>query len=281
MQHNEDVKENKKLTIITINYNNRDGLRKTIESVVAQTTHDFEYIIIDGGSTDGSVDIIKEYADHIDYWISEPDKGVYNAMNKGVAVATGEYCQFLNSGDWLYDKDVTNYFLNLNEYTDIILGNTAHIRGNDIAIGRSVTGDISFFDFYKGGINHQSSYIRTLLCRRFPYDENYKICSDWKFFIEALIIHNCSFSTIDKVITYFDMNGISNTNGKLNAQERTAIIDSLDIPQRILLDYNIFDRETYKLAKLLHPYFGFRKFICRQIERLVPVYSKLVHYKHQ
>ena len=88
-----------KLSVITINFNNRDGLRKTIESVVNQTYNDFEYIIIDGGSTDGSVDVIKEYADRIDYWVSEPDKGIYNAMNKGIDVAKGEYCIFMNSGD--------------------------------------------------------------------------------------------------------------------------------------------------------------------------------------
>ena len=80
-----------KLSVITINYNNRDGLKKTIESVVNQTYKDFEYIIIDGGSTDGSVEVLKEYSDKIDYWVSEPDKGIYNAMNKGIDIAKGEY----------------------------------------------------------------------------------------------------------------------------------------------------------------------------------------------
>ena len=97
-----------KLSVITINFNNRDGLRKTIESVVKQTYKDFEYIIIDGGSTDGSVDVIKEYADKIDYWVSEPDKGIYNAMNKGIDVAKGEYCIFMNSGDVFFSNDVYN-----------------------------------------------------------------------------------------------------------------------------------------------------------------------------
>ena len=88
-----------RLSIITINYNNREGLRKTIESVVNQTYRNFEYIIIDGGSTDGSVEVVKEYADRISYWVSEPDNGIYNAMNKGVLAANGKYIQFLNSGD--------------------------------------------------------------------------------------------------------------------------------------------------------------------------------------
>ena len=87
-----------KLSVITINYNNRDGLHKTIASVVNQSWREFEYIVIDGGSTDGSVDVIKSFADRIDYWVSEPDKGIYNAMNKGIDVAQGEYCIFINSG---------------------------------------------------------------------------------------------------------------------------------------------------------------------------------------
>ena len=119
-----------KLSIITINRNNAAGLRKTIESVVSQTYTDFEYIIIDGASTDGSVEVIKEYAEATLpcgeglgerlYWVSEPDKGIYNAMNKGILKAQGEYLLFLNSGDWLVDKDVIKSFIDLNIINDIV-----------------------------------------------------------------------------------------------------------------------------------------------------------------
>ena len=102
-----------KLSIITINYNNTKGLRRTIESVACQTSRDYEFIIIDGGSSDGSVDVIKEYADKIDYWVSEPDGGIYPAMNKGVRSAHGEYCIFMNSGDEFYTKDVIESVINL------------------------------------------------------------------------------------------------------------------------------------------------------------------------
>lgn len=103
------------LSIITINRNNAAGLRRTIESVVSQTAfNQIEYIVIDGASTDGSKEVIMEFADKLTYWISEPDTGIYNAMNKGIKVATGEYCQFLNSGDWLAEnkviEDMTNSF---------------------------------------------------------------------------------------------------------------------------------------------------------------------------
>ena len=93
-----------KLSIITINYNNLAGLQKTIESVVSQTFRDFEWIVIDGGSVDGSRELIERYANSFSYWVSEPDKGIYNAMNKGIVVAKGDYLLFLNSGDWLCDE---------------------------------------------------------------------------------------------------------------------------------------------------------------------------------
>ena len=113
----------KKLSLITINQNNAEGLRRTIESVVFQTYIDYEYIVIDGASTDESVNILKQYDNRITFWISEPDTGIYNAMNKGILKATGDYCLFLNSGDWLSDDRVLEEVF-LHEITeDIVCGN--------------------------------------------------------------------------------------------------------------------------------------------------------------
>ena len=109
-----------KYSIITINYNNADGLRRTIESVVSQTYADYEYLIIDGGSTDGSVNAIKEYEDKISYWVSEKDGGIYNAMNKGVKVAHGEYLIFMNSGDVFYNDRVIERIESSQRTDDII-----------------------------------------------------------------------------------------------------------------------------------------------------------------
>ena len=94
-----------KFSIITVSYNHRDGLLQTIRSVISQTCKDYEFIVIDAGSDDGSVDVIKEYCDHITYWVSERDKGIYNGMNKGIAHANGSYVNFMNSGDVFYDDD--------------------------------------------------------------------------------------------------------------------------------------------------------------------------------
>ena len=100
-----------KLSIITVNLNNAAGLQKTIESVINQTFTDYEFIIIDGGSTDSSLEIIKQYANKITYWVSEPDNGIYNGMNKGIGQADGEYCFFLNSGDWMIENNTLYKFL--------------------------------------------------------------------------------------------------------------------------------------------------------------------------
>lgn len=111
-----------KLSIITINLNNKNGLSETISSVIAQTFTDYEYIIIDGQSTDGSLEVIKQNANHINQWISENDHGIYNAMNKGLNLAKGEYCLFLNSGDSLYDSDVLQVLFSQSFTEDIISG---------------------------------------------------------------------------------------------------------------------------------------------------------------
>ena len=117
-----------KYSIITVNYNNKDGLRKTIESVIHQTFRDFEFIVIDGGSTDGSAEVLKEYDAQIDYWVSEPDNGVYYAMNKGTRQAHGDYLNFMNSGDCLYDEKVLEHLSAKGLSADIIVGRDYHFN---------------------------------------------------------------------------------------------------------------------------------------------------------
>ena len=111
-----------KLSIITINFNNCEGLQKTIESVVSQSFKDFEWIVIDGGSTDGSRELLEQYADHITYWVSELDKGVYNAMNKGIKVAKGEYVNFMNSGDVYASASILEDVFSTSHTADVLYG---------------------------------------------------------------------------------------------------------------------------------------------------------------
>ena len=156
------IMSQRKFSIITINYNNKEGLRKTIESVVGQSFRDFEYIIIDGGSTDGSIEVIKEYAGKVDYWVSEPDKGIYHAMNKGVLQAHGEYLNFMNSGDEFYNNGVLQEVAPSLD-SDIVVGKIVH--------GTEVWGfhkeDITLMDLIRGTVLHQASFFRKEL-----FDEN-------------------------------------------------------------------------------------------------------------
>lgn len=180
-----------KLSIITVNLNNREGLQKTIDSVVAQTFKDFEWIVIDGGSTDGSKELIEQYADHFAYWVSEPDKGIYNAMNKGIKVAKGEYLQFLNSGDYLFAKEVLENVFSENPTEDFVYcddgGSTGVVENG---------GSPSFIDFrflYTYTICHQTIFHRRELFDHSLYDEKYAIVADWKFLYQKIIKENCSY----------------------------------------------------------------------------------------
>lgn len=228
-----------KLSIITVNYNDAIGLERTIKSVISQTYHDFEFIIIDGGSTDESVEVIRKYEEHIDYWVSEHDGGIYCGMNKGLHQAQGEYVNFMNGGDCFYSPQVLEQIFSLGIETDIITG--THVGSPHPNIGKN---GVTMYDLCTGAIDHQASFIKREVALRHPYDEKYKIVSDWKFFIEALIIDNCTFYYTDTIVVNVDMSGISNSNKVLNDQEREAVLNEL-LPERILADY--------KLLMSIHP----------------------------
>jgi glycosyltransferase involved in cell wall biosynthesis len=203
-----------KLSIITINYNNQFGLEKTIKSVIGQTFDDYEYIIIDGGSTDGSVDVIKNYASKINYWVSEKDNGIYHAMNKGIKVATGDYCLFMNSSDVIYRPDTLEEVFRQNICEDVVYGNLVSAGHLQISVDR-----ITLLNFLTHTIGHQSAFIKRSLLVNNPYDENLRIVSDWKFFFQELILNNASYKKINTIIADFDATGISMNNQDYLKQE--------------------------------------------------------------
>lgn len=260
-----------KLSIITINYNNAKGLERTIRSVISQTFTDYEYIVIDGGSNDGSIDIIKKYADNIDFWVSEPDNGIYNAMNKGTQQAHGEYCNYLNSGDTYSDKNSLYTIFHDSTDTDIITGR--HEECCTYNIGKN---GITMLTLYKWAIDHQATFIRRALCLKHPYDERYKIVSDWKFFIECLIFDNCSFSYIDKDVVNREMGGVSMIQSELLMQERRTILEDM-LPPRILADYDYFapaDSPLLKLTPALNKTVGKQRLAYKFIELLLKIRPK-------
>ena len=222
-----------KLSIITVNFNDAEGLERTIKSVISQTFHDYEFIIIDGGSIDGSVDVIKQYENHIDYWVSEKDGGIYPGMNKGLRQAKGDYLNFMNGGDCYHSEDVLEKIFALETDADIITG--THSENGIRNVGKE---GVTMLDLYKWAIDHQASFIRREVALRHPYDEKYRIVSDWKFFIEALVLDNCSFYYTDTIVVDVDMKGISNTNFELDKQEREAVLKEL-FPERVLKDYQL------------------------------------------
>lgn len=208
-----------KLSIITINRNNADGLKRTLDSVAAQTKKEFEHIIVDGASTDRSVEVIKEYVQTAKcvIWTSEPDSGIYDAMNRGVRKAIGEYVLMLNSGDYFVDEHVIERILPELDGTDIIQGNVISTCAGKETLNRGYgKSDITFIDVMKGHFLHQASFCRREVFDKYGYfDESYKINGDTVFYAKCLGLGDATFKYIDQNIAFFDTTGISaDPNGK-------------------------------------------------------------------
>lgn len=257
-----------KFSVITINYNHKEGLRSTIESVVRLRHADYEYIIIDGGSTDGSVDVIKQYAKNITHWVSEKDNGVYHAMNKGVAMSKGKYLIFMNSGDCFHSPNALNAVENYQE--DIICGQVSTFPSGH----HKPT--ISLVDLMRISLPHQAMFIKRELLVKHPYDEKFKILSDWKFCLETIVIDNCSFRTTEDVIADYESGGISANSHGLLPKEREQILKEL-FPSRILADYQRLvpvDDELLDQAILLTQTSGTRRFVKRIIKTFLFLINK-------
>lgn len=250
------------LSIITINRNNSTGLEKTMRSVVSQSFMDFEYIIIDGASTDKSVDVIKKFELGFVHlrWVSEPDKGIYNAMNKGLSMAKGEYVQILNSGDCLASENITAQMLAALEKR----GKPSMLYGNMVKcfpdghriVDRSFCGsEITMLGMYLGTLNHDPVYVRRDLFEKYGYyDESLMIVSDWKWYMNAIIFGGEKPQYVDLSVTLFDMTGISEVNLGLRDSEKRQELEKL-LPQPILVDYDNWYFPIEQMGRLKrHPW---------------------------
>lgn len=215
------------LSIITINYNNLSGLRKTVESVFAQTYDDFEYIIVDGASTDGSQEYLEEVRQQQEpslknlKIISEPDTGIYNAMNKGIRMASGEYLQFLNSGDYLLEPTTLEDVFARQSTADVVYGNRIDVYDTGETKACQLPHQITAFFLRNSMISHQASFIRRSLFEKVGmYREDLKYASDWEFFLKAFVQHNATSEYMDKYVVYFDRGGIS--SNPANREEMLA-----------------------------------------------------------
>jgi len=304
-----------KISIITINYNNVAGLKATLESVAKQSCHEFEHIIIDGGSNDGSVEIIREYESIISNrksiilkWVSEKDHGIYDGMNKGVEIASGirvvnalnrsefledknkgveiasgirvvnalnrselvedknkgvkkasgEYVYFLNSGDTLATDDTIQEMIDAIDGSDFVIG-----RVNKTYQGRVVgqtdmlsEEDMSLYQMFLHGINHQAALIKRPLLVTTPYDVNVRLSADWKFFVQKIVLESASVKFMDITFANFDMSGVS-SNADTLRRERMQILETF-VPERIARDYLAIAPHYYEVIRvqwlLKHPF---------------------------
>ena len=244
-----------KLTIVTINYNDAISLQKTLNSTISQSCTDFEHVIVDGASPDNSVEVIEKYATEASAigikvtWISEKDKGIYNAMNKGIKMSSGEYIEILNAGDILAsDEVVEKMYAALEEknYPELLYGNMLKTVDwvnitHDNCGGNSEYSPNSFLYFYNGTLNHDCAYIKRSLFDKFGYyNEEMKICSDWEWYVRAIVLGNVEPIYVNINVTIFDMNGVSESAGKnkhIIKKERREYLASA-FPKAVINDYD-------------------------------------------
>lgn len=234
-----------KLSIITINYNEASALQQTIDSVRSQTYQDYEHIIIDGGSIDESVFYIRSYAEAYPSlkWVSERDKGVYDAQNKGIELAEGEYCFFLNAGDVFASTQVLEKMFSMPTRVDLLYGNLKVVRnGKQVGYCKGVE-QPTFLDLYNSCLKHQATFIKRSLFERFGvYDDSLHIVADWEWFFRVAAFHDdvtLEYRNVD--IAEFDNDGISNCSPQLCKEERLLVLDRY-MSHRMQEDYVLFDK---------------------------------------
>lgn len=199
-----------KVSIVTVVLNDVVHIENTIKSVLCQTYSDIEYILIDGNSYDGTLDIVKKYEDRISICISEKDSGVYDAMNKAINFVSGEWVLFLNSGDTFVNNNVVqNVFGNhLNDQTFVVFGDTYYVYEWGTIIARAKTP----LDFSKGlPFNHQSVFVRSSLLKNRPFNIKYSLAADFDFFYN-LYIDNVHFEYVPIMISNYLYGGLSSAS---------------------------------------------------------------------
>lgn len=246
-----------KVSIITVVYNDVKGFRYTAESICRQSAMqgtDWEWIVIDGGSTDGTVDEIKRQESYTSFWVSEKDAGIYDAMNKGIAHAQGLYLLFMNAGDSLCDSDVIARVVAHEAFakSDYLIGHTYHTK-NGKHVGKpdifpdAITGKL----LYMRSMPHQATFMRTERVRALGgYDTSYRIMSDWKFCFQDIIMNNATSTTLGFFTTYYDVTGLSATSYTQSLSESERLFKEL-LPERIINDYNRLCYGETTLERLL------------------------------
>ena len=212
-----------KLSIITINYNNIEGLKRTINSVISQTWHDFEWIIIDGGSTDGSKELIEQNQQYLSYWCSEHDKGIYNAMNKGITQVSGEFINFMNAGDSYASQNTLSEVFSNDHQEDVIYGDWIYVYDTHEELMSFPINNL-YTEFLRRNICHQAMFIKSSLLKQKGYDETISIFADYARNVE-LAHSGASFKYLPFAICRCSMPGLSNIEEtvEIRKQDRKRI----------------------------------------------------------
>ena len=235
-----------RLSVITINLNNYKGLKDTVLSVVSQSFPDYEYIIVDGGSTDGSVPWLQEISAQYPSikWISEKDRGVFNAMNKGIGMSCGEYLLFLNSGDYLVKSEVLERVFSLDSKSELLLGRLRVSKEGRQLFFLEPKPAYSLEYFYRSSIAHQATFIhRDLFNRLGFYQEDLRFTGDWAFFLNAIVLNGCTIQPLDIIVTDYNLEGLSSNQENLKAiqREKERIYDQFHL-KNIIPDYKRWEQ---------------------------------------
>lgn len=221
-----------KLSVVTINLNNAFGLEQTLNNIrIQKKLNDFQYIIIDGSSTDTSLILIKQNLDIIDIWISEKDYGIYDAMNKGIKLSSGDYIIFINSGDFFYTKNsLLEFYKNYNRadilYGDVFKPKSIYQKHDEI---KKIPEELNFNFFFNDTLPHQSCFIKRSLFTEYGlYDTNVKITADWLFFILTICKYDRTYLHIKETIAHYDTTGFSSDPNLIDIhhKERNLILNT-------------------------------------------------------
>ena len=213
------------ITVVTVCYNSAALIERTLISVSEQNYSNKEYVVIDGASTDGTKEIVERYKDSISFFVSEPDKGIYHAMNKAVKVAKGEWVIFMNAGDVFANNEVLKNVSNkLNDKSDIVYGDILKMENNELIVKEAPS---KITRMHRMPFCHQAVFTRTFLLKKHPFDEKYKLSADFKLY-KQLSLDNFSFKKIPMSITIYDTTGISNTQRTKGLIENISIIKEID-----------------------------------------------------
>lgn len=242
-----------KLSIITVNLDNYEGLIQTLDSVLIQTYNDFEYIVIDGGSTDGSLKVLVDYSTKFNknfYWVSESDSSVFNAMNKGIVKAKGEYLLFLNSGDFFVDNNVLSTVFSEKRETDILSCRCKVSKNGEEVFITTPPINYTFGFFYNNSLAHQATFIKKGLFDKYGlYREDLRFMGDWEFFVRTIIIGAASTQNIDVVLTDYNMEGMSSSsnNQYFITKEKQSVFEEKAL-KCFVPDYDYFYQYKQKIA---------------------------------